>query len=53
MRNTNNKGANTIGVDASSFMTKLSEKRKVKSVNSIFNYNESKKIKKDLINLIL
>ena len=42
----NNKGANTIGVDASSFMTKLSEKRKVKSVNSIFNYYESKKIKK-------
>jgi len=42
----NKMGANTLGVDASSFMTKLSKKRKVKSINSIFTLKESRRIKK-------
>ena len=42
----NKMGANTLGVDASSFMTKLSKKRKVKSINSIFTLKESHMIKK-------
>ena len=42
----NKKGANTVGVDASIFMTKLSKKRKIKSINLIFNFKESNKIKK-------
>ena len=42
----NKKGAYTLGVDASIFMTKLSKKRKVKSLNLIFNYKESKNIEK-------
>ena len=41
----NKKGANSLGVDASSFMTKLSKKRKVNSLNLIFNFKESQKIK--------
>ena len=42
----NKMGANSLGVDASSFMTKLSKKRKVKSINSIFTLKESRRIKK-------
>tara|TARA_B100000029_G_scaffold515387_1_gene622092 strand:- start:1170 stop:2375 length:1206 start_codon:yes stop_codon:yes gene_type:complete len=41
-----NKGAKAIGVDASKLMTKLSKKKSIKSINSIFNFKESKKIKK-------
>ena len=40
------KGSRCVGVDASKFMTKLSSKKKINSITSIFNYNESKKIKK-------
>jgi len=42
----NNLGAQTIGIDASNFMVKLSKKKGVKSIHSIFDYKESKKIKK-------
>ena len=42
----NKKGAYSVGVDASKFMVDLSRKRNVKSINSIFDSNESKKIKK-------
>ncbi len=42
------KGAIAIGVDASKFMTKLSKKNNIKSINSIFSYKESKNIKKKL-----
>lgn len=40
------RGAYCVGVDASKFMTKISLKNKIISVNSIFNFTESKKIKK-------
>lgn len=40
------KGANILGVDASSFMVKISKKRKIQCINAIFNFKESKKIKK-------
>ena len=46
----NKKGAFTLGVDASEFMTNLSRKRKVRSINTIFNFKESKKIKKKFNN---
>jgi|TARA_B110000093_G_scaffold179521_1_gene219849 2-polyprenyl-3-methyl-5-hydroxy-6-metoxy-1,4-benzoquinol methylase len=39
------KGADVLGVDASEFMVKESQK-KIKAIQSIFNYNQSKKIKK-------
>ena len=39
------KGADVLGVDASEFMVKLS-KKKVNTIQSIFTFNESKKIKK-------
>ena len=39
------KGAEVLGVDASEFMVKVSQK-KIKAIQSIFNYNQSKKIKK-------
>ena len=39
-------GSRCVGVDASKFMTKLSSKKKIKSITSIFNYNESKNKKK-------
>ncbi len=42
------KGAIAIGVDASKFMTKLSRKNNIKSINSIFDYKESKNIKTKL-----
>jgi 2-polyprenyl-3-methyl-5-hydroxy-6-metoxy-1,4-benzoquinol methylase len=42
----NKKGASCLGVDASKFMTKLSEARKVNSINAIFSFKESLKIKK-------
>ncbi len=38
-------GANVLGIDASKFMTKIS-KKKVNTINCIFNFNQSKKIKK-------
>jgi len=38
------KGADVLGVDASEFMVKVSQK-KIKAIQSIFNYNQSKKIK--------
>ncbi len=41
------KGADILGVDASSFMTKLSRKKKIKTLNLIFNFKESNKIKKE------
>lgn len=37
--------ANVLGIDASSFMVKLSKKKGVRSINAIFNYKESLKIK--------
>ena len=37
------KGAQVIGIDASKFMTKISAKKNIKSINSIFNFKESKK----------
>jgi|TARA_B100000959_G_scaffold159525_1_gene167149 2-polyprenyl-3-methyl-5-hydroxy-6-metoxy-1,4-benzoquinol methylase len=39
-------GANVIGVDASNFMVQISKQRKIKSIHSIFNFRESKKIKR-------
>lgn len=39
------KGAQVVGIDASKFMTKISAKKNIKSINSIFNFKESKKIK--------
>ncbi len=39
------KGAEVLGVDASEFMVKLS-KKKINAIQSIFNYNQSKKIRK-------
>jgi 2-polyprenyl-3-methyl-5-hydroxy-6-metoxy-1,4-benzoquinol methylase len=39
------KGADVLGVDASKFMVKVS-KKKIRAIQSIFNYNQSKKIKK-------
>lgn len=42
----NEKGANTLGIDASSFMTSLARRKKVNSLNLIFSYKESIKIKK-------
>tara|TARA_B100000809_G_scaffold149007_1_gene146487 strand:- start:261 stop:1472 length:1212 start_codon:yes stop_codon:yes gene_type:complete len=38
------KGANVLGVDASEFMVKMS-KKKINAIQSIFTFNESKKIK--------
>ena len=40
------KGANVLGIDASKFMVKLSNKNKINTIHSIFNFNESSKIKK-------
>jgi len=40
------KGANVLGIDASKFMVKLSNKNKINTIHSIFNLNESSKIKK-------
>jgi 2-polyprenyl-3-methyl-5-hydroxy-6-metoxy-1,4-benzoquinol methylase len=40
------KGANVLCVDASSFMTNISKKKKLNSLQSIFDYKESQKIKK-------
>ena len=39
------KGADVLGVDASELMVKVS-KKKIKAIQSIFNYSQSKKIKK-------
>ena len=39
------RGADVLGVDASEFMVKLSQK-KINAIQSIFNYNQSRKIKK-------
>jgi 2-polyprenyl-3-methyl-5-hydroxy-6-metoxy-1,4-benzoquinol methylase len=39
------KGADVLGVDASEFMVKISQK-KIKAIQSIFSYHQSKKIKK-------
>jgi 2-polyprenyl-3-methyl-5-hydroxy-6-metoxy-1,4-benzoquinol methylase len=39
------KGAEVLGVDASEFMVKIS-KKKINTIQSIFNYQQSKKIKK-------
>ena len=40
------KGANVLGIDASKFMVKLSNKNKINTIHSIFNFNESSKIKR-------
>ena len=40
------KGANVLGIDASKFMVKLSNKNKINTIHSIFNLNESSKIKR-------
>ena len=40
------KGANILGLDASKFMVKLSKNNGIRSIQSIFSFNESKKIKK-------
>ena len=39
-------GAKVLGVDASNFMVNLSKRRKIDAVHSIFDFKESKKIKK-------
>ena len=39
-------GAKVLGVDASNFMVKISKQKKIKSIHSIFNFKQSKKIKK-------
>ena len=39
-------GANVIGVDASNFMVRLCKQKKITSIHSIFNFSQSKKIKK-------
>jgi len=39
-------GANVIGVDASNFMVRLCKQKKIRSIHSIFNFSQSKKIKK-------
>ena len=35
-----------LGIDASNFMTKLANKKNIKTLNIIFNFNEAKKVKK-------
>ena len=41
-----------LGIDASNFMTKLANKKNIKTLNIIFNFNEAKKVKKNLVLLI-
>ena len=40
------KGANVLGIDASKFMVKLSNKNKINTIHSIFSFKQSSKIKK-------
>ncbi len=38
--------ANVLGIDASKFMVKISKENKIDTLHAIFNFNQSKKIKK-------
>ena len=40
------KGADVLGIDASKFMVRLSNKKKINTIHSIFSFKESSKIKK-------
>jgi len=40
------KGANVLGVDASKFMVKICKQKKINSIQAIFSFKQSKKIKK-------